>query len=76
MLSQYGCTPLQLAAACGNLEMVEDLLWPYELIINSDRVLLSNDFGYEYLNHRDMQVLHAAPAAAIAMACSVAMKSR
>ncbi len=60
-VSQYGCTPLQLAATCGNLEMVEALLAPCDLPSTSDRVLPATDSRYAYLNHQDMQVRHEMP---------------
>ncbi|GLC45472.1 hypothetical protein PLESTB_000317700 [Pleodorina starrii] len=53
---KYGCTPLQLAAACGNTEMVRVLLEPYEFESTGKEVLPQGFHGYDYLNHQDSQI--------------------
>ncbi|GIL93087.1 hypothetical protein Vretifemale_20513, partial [Volvox reticuliferus] len=57
---KYGCTPLQLAAACGNTEMVKVLLEPYDFQGTSEHVLPSTDSRYAYLNHQDGQIRFSA----------------
>ncbi|KAG2451760.1 hypothetical protein HYH02_003539 [Chlamydomonas schloesseri] len=52
----YGCTPLQLAAATGNRDMVEALLAPYRLAADGRRVLDAAAHGSDYLNHQDSQM--------------------
>ncbi|KAG2441795.1 hypothetical protein HXX76_003407 [Chlamydomonas incerta] len=52
----YGCTPLQLAAAIGNRDMVEALLQPYQLQAYGRRVLDAAAHGSDYVNHQDSQM--------------------
>ncbi|GIL50318.1 hypothetical protein Vafri_6445 [Volvox africanus] len=57
---KYGCTPLQLAAACGNTDMVKVLAAPYDFPGTSEHVLPSTDSRYAYLNHQDRQIRFSA----------------
>ncbi|PNH05426.1 hypothetical protein TSOC_008306, partial [Tetrabaena socialis] len=65
---KYGCTPLQLAAACGNSKLVDELLAPYGMHTNGKALVEAGTLEGKYLNNQDAQMRFTALHGAVSRA--------